>query len=277
MLYEWNHFPVGYDPFITNTSKVLLVTTNTSNNTIKDKINNLSKDTNQTYINFKLIIIIMFLNYLIFYLSIFHIYIIFSYSLQFNSIHIRSSKVLNSIKTKYQSNFILYVSKHRASYGQFLDTVPFKKISNTKFDELKNNLDMKTLIKSQDENTSKTGKELRKDRERDLIEAKKNIPVFDYSVSLPQRKFTNEQIALIIDILNKSYGNKTREELSEKERLGMINWLEFDNIACDIYPDYDNDDGKIRKKLISWVRFHQEKREIKFEYDSWIWSPKNKK
>ena len=86
------------------------------------------------------------------------------------------------------------------------------------------------------------------------------------------RKYDDEVIANIIKCLNLSYGNKPREELSNEQRLGIVDWSEFDIYAEDTLNNYD--DMKGREKIISWIKFHIRKRDIRFHYDAWIWDPK---
>lgn len=180
----------------------------------------------------------------------------------------------------------LFGSKHRGRYNSFVDSLPSKnKPSNPVHESI--------LEKVQHEFDVKSGQELRKSRERNLKIVQKLQPpssisppptpkrydraicVFTFSFMNKftfHRKYDDELIANIIKCLNSSYGHKPREELSKEQRLGIVDWSEFDIYAEDILNNYDNIKG--RERIISWIKFHIRKRDIRFHYDTWIWDPK---
>lgn len=165
----------------------------------------------------------------------------------------------------------LFASKHKASSGIFLDTIkPARSLPDEK---LLKELNLGSLIKSQQDLDAITGSELRKNRDRNL----KNmqfLPSFDYSVPRKTRNMPDEQIMKIIQCLNLSYGGKSREELSDAERVGVINWADFDMHADEVIEGYAAEDEKLRKTLNGWIKYHRAKKDIVFDVDTWRWSPR---
>jgi hypothetical protein len=164
------------------------------------------------------------------------------------------------------SSTALFGGSHRGRYGNFLDILPRPK--DPKKEELLERLGVKDIEKRA---PSATGQEKRKDRERDLKIAKAETPVIEYPVPLKKRNWSDEEIDTVIDCLNLSYGNKKREELSDKERIGLIDWSEFDMHAEERISDYST--PQVRNKVVSWIKYHIKKKEIRFDYDEWIFSP----
>ena len=185
----------------------------------------------------------------------------FSFNLKF-----RFEKSLSS-----KFNTALEVSKHRASYGQFLDTVPKKK--DPKAEKLRASINLKEILSNVQD--TQTGAQLRSERERNLVIAEKTIVSIDYTVPDKTRKWSKESIKEVIDTLNESYGHKSREEHNDNERVGMIDWDDFNTHGMMIISDYES--SKTQKKVISWVKFHRQKRNIVFDHDKWIWTEKRKR
>jgi len=120
---------------------------------------------------------------------------------------------------------------------------------------------------------------LRRSRLRNLKEAKVQSDSI-INVSPPPvtpRKWDEEDIANVVKCLNLSYGNRKREQLTDKQRLGIIDWAEFDLHAEQFIGGYNQDESpKVRGRVFSWVTFHVQKRDIRFNWDTWMWDPKPK-
>lgn len=158
-----------------------------------------------------------------------------------------------------------YGSKHRSRYGLFTDTLP---TSKTKTKRLVDGIDL-----PEEEEDVKTGAELRRSRIRNLKEAQKAIPEIEYrSPPGPTRNWSDEEINQAILCLNLTYGNKPREELSDEERVGLINWEVFDTHAAGVIPNYS--DERTRKKVVSWILYHRKKMDIRYVGNSWVFDPK---
>jgi hypothetical protein len=166
----------------------------------------------------------------------------------------------------------LQAGKHHAAYGRFLDAVPRPK--DKKMDDLYDRLGLKEMAKSDD---LVTGAELRSQRTRDLKLAVKENPVVENPNPEPQRNWSDEEINQVIECLNLSYCGKTREELTDEQRVGVVNWSEFDKHAVAHIDDYES--PKTKKRVTSWIQYHIKKSDIKFDYDKWVWAPRknNKK
>lgn len=184
-----------------------------------------------------------------------------------------SSLAYPIIKSIQTSKSALFVSKHHSRYGQFLDTLPITNRKDPKIERLTQQLNVNELITTMDKSYSK-GSDLKKNSPKSLKTIKKLQPEpFNYFPELKQRKWSNEQIYQVIDILNQSYDHKERNELTDEERVGVIDWDKFDTIATLEIDNY-MEDMKIRKKVKSWIIFHREKREILFQENAWIWKPR---
>lgn len=98
------------------------------------------------------------------------------------------------------------------------------------------------------------------------------LPTIENYNVIKTRKWSDTEIMAVIQCLNKSYKGKDRSELTDEERVGLIDWLEFDLHASDLIDDYEND--KTRKKVRSWIDYHRGKKEIMFDFDTWKWKPR---
>ncbi|KAJ1429272.1 hypothetical protein B484DRAFT_449513 [Ochromonadaceae sp. CCMP2298] len=132
--------------------------------------------------------------------------------------------------------------------------------------------DLDNIISDSNGEEYQSGAELRKNRNRDLKEVRntQDKPV----VFIDDRTYNKspEYIEAIIRILNQSYGSKSRDELSEEERVGLIDWDKFDQEAGNVVESYL--EGTTRSKIVHWVTFHRKKKDIVFEYDTWAWKGK---
>ena len=163
----------------------------------------------------------------------------------------------------------LYGSKHHARYGNFADSLPRTK--SNKMKELETQLNIPKV-----EGDVTTGADLRRSRLRNLKEAQKAIPVIDYgSPEAKVRKWSDEEIERVIECLNLSYGKKKKSELSDEERVGVINWENFDLHASSLIPDYTAL-PRTRKNIISWILYHRKKMDIRYveAKGGWVFDPK---
>ena len=172
---------------------------------------------------------------------------------------------LRSAESIFQRSTKLNAGKHHARYGNFLDAVPRPK--DPKMEEVYARLG----IKEATADSKQTGDELRKSRTRNLKIAQFEFPVVLDPPIIMQRKWSEEEINIALECLNLSYGKKSREELSESERVGVINWAEFDKHAIVLIKDYDT--PLTQKKVSMWIKFHIKKRDVRFVVDTWMWSP----
>ena len=62
-----------------------------------------------------------------------------------------------------------------------------------------------------------------------------------------------------------------REELTDEERVGVVNWDEFSKIAMTDITGYA-EDLKFQRKLISWIQYHIRKGDILFKETKWVWN-----
>ena len=171
----------------------------------------------------------------------------------------------------HQRSTQLFARKHHARWGNFIDAIP--RPANTKMDALYTRLSLK---EKSGVASVQTGDDLRKTRTRDLKEAVLERPVEAelemYPKFIPQRKWNTEEINVAIECLNLSYGKKTREELDQSQRLGVIDWEAFDVHGSVHIPDYES--IQKRKKVYNWIKYHIKKRDIAFEFDTWKWAPR---
>ena len=191
-------------------------------------------------------------------------YILFSTSLAYNLIQFKKS-----------ADFSLLASKHRASYGSFIDRLDSKKIK--KIDNFQKTLDIDVENLKEVESKFQSGDDLRKSRNRDLNEVKRDQKeVVRFSPLVPKSKRSKEDIDLILKCLNTSYGYPTTlEELTDDERVGLINWEEFDKAALQLIENYS--DKQVQTKIKNWIIFHRRKNDIRFEIHEWIWKPRIKR
>jgi len=121
-----------------------------------------------------------------------------------------------------------------------------------------------------------TGREMRSGRERNLKVVFNTQPDAEPNLyGIKTRKWSQEQIDAVIESLNASYEWKPREKLSDEQRVGLIDWDAFAVQANNIISNYSEDE-KIQKKIKQWIVFHREKKEIRFEHDTWIFDTKPK-
>ena len=172
---------------------------------------------------------------------------------------------LRSVKIQQLRDSKLYAGKHHARYGNFLDAVPRPK--DPKMEEVYERLG----IKESTSDSKQTGDELRKNRTRNLKVAQFEFPVILDPPIVMQRNWSEEEISTAIECLNLSYGKKAREELTDSERIGVINWSEFNKHALTLISGYES--PLIQKKVSMWVKYHIKKRDVRFVVDTWMWSP----
>lgn len=159
----------------------------------------------------------------------------------------------------------LYAGKHHARYGNFLDAVPRPISSRDKL--IYERLGIKKTLDSD----MKTGDELRKERTRNLKVAVNEFPVILPPPIIIQKNWSEEEILTAMECLNLSYGKRTREELNDSQRVGVIDWAEFDKHALHLIKDYET--PLITKKVTTWIKFHIKKRDVRFVVETWMWAP----
>ena len=182
-----------------------------------------------------------------------------AFSLSVNSFKYHHSRICSSP----YSAIILYGSKHSGRYGSFIDTFPRPK--NKKAEKLASeiNLPDKTI-------QTQNGADLRRNRERNLKTYKENNPYDVIRVPEVPMNMQPETVFAIIKTLNVILDGKDRAALTDAERVGVINWSEFDRIGK-IEIDGFGTDIKFHKKLLSWTKYHIRKRDIVFKDNVWLW------
>jgi hypothetical protein len=175
------------------------------------------------------------------------------------------SLTTRSVKSQFQYETKLFAGKHHARYGNFLDAVPRPK--DPKMEEVYARLG----IKESTSDDKQTGDELRKNRTRNLKVAQFEFPVVLDPPIVMQRKWSDEEVDTAMECLNLSYGKKSRDELTDSERVGVINWAEFDKHAATLIKGYEL--PLTQKKVVTWIKFHIKKRDVRFVVDTWMWSP----
>jgi len=117
------------------------------------------------------------------------------------------------------------------------------------------------------------GDDMRRKRNRDLKEVKENQgPVPNLQAPEKERNWSEEEIAAAIECLNRSYDKRSREELSDEQRIGVIDWSLFELHAEELIEGFTTTQ-KVRTKVIGWINFHRKKKDIRFEHDTWVWDP----
>ena len=166
----------------------------------------------------------------------------------------------------------LFASKHHASYGVFIDSMDVLKEQKITNFQKQFNLEEGTF---DDEVSSfKSGPDLRTSRFRDLEEVKSLQSPVKIQVESRTSKNTKEEIDNIIACLNLSFGMKERSELSDEERVGLIDWEKFDEIASKrIGSEYLSAPG-FRTTLKNWIQFHRKKKDISFQQNIFMWTGK---
>jgi len=186
------------------------------------------------------------------------------------SIFIVNAYLQNKISNNKGFSFKLEASKHHARYGQFLDRLEPKK--DTKMNEVLSKLDIKSFDKFA--NDLVTGDQLRSSRQRNLVIAQKELPTEDLSGPARTSKWTNDDITSMIGCLNKCLANQVSKGLTDETRLGLIDWIEFDNVASNIIINYDSERTKTNIK--NWIKYHRQRKEIVIDKLEWKWIPKVK-
>lgn len=158
-------------------------------------------------------------------------------------------------------NFALYGSRHLGRYGSFVDT--FQKPKNKQMDELYKNLEIPT-------STDKSGAELRRDRERNLVKYKQENPYDVIRTPLKPLNFDQNTVNSVLKTLNMILNGRDKSQLSDAERVGVINWFAFEEIANTEIEDFQSN-PKMREKLISWIKYHIRKDDIRFDLESSVW------
>lgn len=162
--------------------------------------------------------------------------------------------------------------KHLAvTYGNFLDALPRKKTK--KIADLAEKLGIDERLQNAG---PATGDEQRRERERNLkVVAKTQDPTPNLQAPPKRRKWSDEEVSVAIECLNRSYSKRSREELSDEQRVGVIDWSLFDLHAEELIEDYASDEEsiKVRSKVMSWIAYHRRKKDIRFEHDTWVWDP----
>jgi len=164
----------------------------------------------------------------------------------------------------------LWARKHLAvTYGGFLDSLPRRKPK--KIQDLADKLGINEQVQKEG---AKTGDEQRSSREKDLkIVAKTQPETPNLHPPPKRRKWAEDEIALAIECLNGSYSMRSREELSDEQRVGVIDWSIFDMHAEELIADYALEESRVRTKVMSWINYHRRKKDIRFEYDVWVFDP----
>lgn len=164
----------------------------------------------------------------------------------------------------------LFARKHLAvTYGGFLDSMPRKKPK--KMVEVAERLGLDEEVQN---SGAITGDEQRKERNRNLKTVKETQgPLPDLHPPTQKRKWSDDEIRTAIECLNRSYSMRSREELTEEQRIGVIDWSLFDMHAEELIPDYLLEGTKTRTRVMSWINYHRRKLDIRFEHDRWIFDP----
>lgn len=118
--------------------------------------------------------------------------------------------------------------------------------------------------------TAKTGAELKKARTRNLVKYKQENPYDVVRTQLKPFIFDQSTINGVLKTLNLILNGRDKSQLSDAERVGVINWYSFHDIASVEIEDFDSDE-KMREKLISWVKYHIRKGDIVFDLEKSLW------
>jgi len=191
----------------------------------------------------------------------------------------RSAAFLSSSLQSHRADRVVVSSsqlsarKHLAvTYGGFLDS--FARPRPKKVVEIEERLGLDKIK----EITTETGKAQRSQRTRDLKKVVETQgPAPDLHPIKPKRKWADDEISAVIQVLNKSYDYKAREDLSDEERLGVIDWSAFDLHAEELIPSYNDEESKTRSKVKSWLAYHRRKGDIIFDKETWVFSPRKGK
>jgi len=159
---------------------------------------------------------------------------------------------------------ILHAKKHLASAGIFPDQLLRKKDEKTAklYKDIAATIDP-SVLKSEG---IETGASLRSGRNRDLKEVKKELDAVAATmpplnpIIQPRRKRTDEDVVIIVQVLNKMLSSK--QKLTDEQKLGVIDLIEFKEIASTHIPNYAND-PKVVKSVHSWITYHRRKKELR--------------
>ena len=160
----------------------------------------------------------------------------------------------------------------------------FKKPKDPKLEKLYKDIEIdEAVLKNQDPETKIiTGDDLRSRRERDQFKVKKEL---DEEWSLyeaengpfltrlpPKRKRTEEDKALIVEVLNMLLAGKS-SAIDQFERKTFIDFNDFDSFAANKIPNYDPK-SNFAKNVHAWVLYHIKKRDLKVietdEGEKWV-------
>lgn len=163
----------------------------------------------------------------------------------------------------------LFARQHKAvTYGGFLDGLARKRPKEMV------DVGERLGISQETQVGVATGDDKRKERNRNLKQVTETQgPLPDLHPPQQKRKWSDLQISQAIEALNRSYGRVSREELTDEQRIGVIDWSKFDAHAADLIPNYTATGLRTRTKVVSWVAYHRRKKDIRFEHDKWIWDP----
>lgn len=176
----------------------------------------------------------------------------------FSSIYCLFVKINKFSQFNIPAQTCLFARKHLAYQGTFLDSL--SRVKDPKKEEMYSRLELSPSV-------DKTGDEMRKGRNRDLKEAKRNSPFKIVTQPAKYLKHSEEEILAIVTVLNACLAGKERNDLTTEERVGLINWTSFDENAVGKLDNYDEE----RKSIKSWIQYHVGKGDIKFEGVAWRW------
>lgn len=162
----------------------------------------------------------------------------------------------------------IFASKHHASYGVFIDSMNVlqeKKVAN-----FQSNFN---LADYQNESAALiSGVDLRKNREKNLRKVKSSQdPVIPFKPLTRTPKKGKDEIEKIVECLNMCFEIKDNAELSEEERVGLINWDKFDEVGRQQLGEVYEQPG-FKSKLRNWINFHRKKGDIAFTERKFVWT-----
>lgn len=190
-----------------------------------------------------------------------------------------STREVNSFRIRTragsQNTLILFGKKHLASAGVFLDMFPRSVKLDKRAAKITKNLQV-DIENIEQETEILTGDELRSNRNRNLKEVKKELDEIAAKVGPvitriePKRKRTEQDILIIVNCLNEVI-DKKGTQLTEAERLGVYDPIEFDLVASVKIPEYNE---KLAKNTNSWIVYHRRKGDLRMKNGKWVWGEK---
>ena len=160
----------------------------------------------------------------------------------------------------------------------------FKKLKDPKLEKLYKDIEIEEdVLKNEDPETKIiTGDDLRSKRERDQFQVKRELDEEKTSYEAehgpfitmipPKRKRTEEDKALIVEVLNLILAGKS-PAIEEFEKSDFIDFNEFDSCAVNKIPGYEPQ-SNYAKNIHAWVLYHVKKRDLKIvetdEGEKWI-------